>query len=170
MAQWAVMIPGERFDDERLYQRESIELPTVASAEPGDEVLLVADLDGPAVVALGRVVRSSPLVVRYARRLFDEPCPAPQLALDGPVTRLEPAAYRTLSGGLAPAPDPRAWLVSVALPIEAATPAEAVRLFWTYVSELGPRELPAYVSPTSDELAMQAYVLGGEASQDPEDD
>ena len=38
------------------------------------------------------------------------------------------------------------------------------------MQELGPRELPAFVSPSHDELAMQAYVLGAEANQDPEED
>jgi hypothetical protein len=60
--------------------------------------------------------------------------------------------------------------VSLDLPIEASTPAEAVRLFWSYVMELGPRELPTFVSPAGDELAMQAFVLGEEANQDPEED
>jgi hypothetical protein len=59
--------------------------------------------------------------------------------------------------------------VSVDLPIEAASPAEAVRQFWTYVRELGPVELPAFVAPTDDELALQAFVLGEEANLDPED-
>ncbi len=36
--------------------------------------------------------------------------------------------------------------------------------------ELGPRELPTYVSPSDDELAMQAFVLGEEANQDPEEE
>jgi hypothetical protein len=64
----------------------------------------------------------------------------------------------------------RTWLVSVDLPIEADTPAEAVAEFWAYLGELGPRELPAFVSPAGDELAMRAY-LGGEPHElDPEDD
>jgi hypothetical protein len=62
------------------------------------------------------------------------------------------------------------WLVSVDLPIEAATPAEAVRRFWSYVRELGPDELPAFVSPTGDELAMQAYLADEPHDMDPEDD
>jgi hypothetical protein len=62
------------------------------------------------------------------------------------------------------------WLVSVDLPIEAATPAEAVAQFWSYLRELGPDQLPAFVAPLRDELAMQAY-LGGEPHElDPEDD
>ncbi|GIH11285.1 hypothetical protein Rhe02_93520 [Rhizocola hellebori] len=61
-------------------------------------------------------------------------------------------------------------MVSVALPIEAGSPAEAVAEFWRYVTELGPAELPAFVSPAEDELAMQAYVADEPAPQDPEED
>ena len=56
------------------------------------------------------------------------------------------------------------------MPIEASTPAEAVRAFWTYAAELGPRELPTFVAPVGDELAMQAYVLGEPTNLDPEED
>ncbi len=66
--------------------------------------------------------------------------------------------------------DRKPWLVSVAMPIEAATPADAVRQFWSYVHELGPAELPTYVWPSGDELAMQAFVLGEVANQDPEEE
>ena len=55
-------------------------------------------------------------------------------------------------------------------PIEASSPAEAVRQFWSHVLELGPAELPTYVWPSGDELAMQAFVLGAEANQDPEEE
>ena len=68
------------------------------------------------------------------------------------------------------APERRPWLVSVAMPIEADSPADAVRQFWSYVAELGPAELPAFVWPSGDELAMQAFVLGVEANQDPEEE
>jgi hypothetical protein len=64
----------------------------------------------------------------------------------------------------------RSWLVSVDLPIEAETQAEAVKLFWSYVSQLGPAELPVLISPVEDELAMKAYVLGEQVSLDPEED
>jgi len=64
----------------------------------------------------------------------------------------------------------RTWLVSVDLPIEAATPAEAVAEFWAYLRELGPDQLPAFVSPVEDELAMQAYLAGAPHDLDPEDD
>ena len=77
---------------------------------------------------------------------------------DGPVGESRPVA-----------PRPR-WLVSIALPIEASSPIEAVREFWSYVDSLGPEELPAFVSPATDELAMRAYVMDREAALDPEDD
>ena len=51
MAQWAVVIPAERLDAERLYHHESLTLPGDGPA-PGDQVLVVADEH---VVALGRV-------------------------------------------------------------------------------------------------------------------
>jgi hypothetical protein len=62
------------------------------------------------------------------------------------------------------------WLVSISLPIEASSPAEAVREFWSYVDRLGPAELPAFVSPAANELAMRAYVMDRETNLDPEDD
>ena len=55
---------------------------------------------------------------------------------------------------------PPEWIVSVSLPIEADSPADAVRAFWAYVQGLGPTELPAFVWPRGDELALQAYLLG----------
>jgi hypothetical protein len=60
--------------------------------------------------------------------------------------------------------------VSVDLPIEAATPAEAVAQFWSYLRELGPEQLPAFVSPVEDELAMQVYVAGEPHDLDPEEE
>jgi hypothetical protein len=62
------------------------------------------------------------------------------------------------------------WMVSVALPIEAPTPADAVREFWGYVQSLGPAELPAFVWPRGDELALQAYVSNEPVNLDPEED
>jgi hypothetical protein len=64
----------------------------------------------------------------------------------------------------------RTWLVSLDLPIEADSAADAVRQFWAYVRELGPDELPTFVSPTHDELAMQAMVAGEPVNLDPEED
>ncbi|MEO3771411.1 hypothetical protein [Micromonospora sp. B9E7] len=186
---WAVLLPAERYEAERLVHHDTLELsglPDVAGPGPGDQVAVLVDAP-PRLVALGRVAAAGPrhqedpddpqseveagaLVVAYTRRAFDEPVPADLLTLDGPVSALEPAAFRALADQLGPPPARRTWLVSLDLPIEAGTPAEAVRLFWSYVQELGPRELPAFVSPAGDELAMQAFVLGAEANQDPEED
>ena len=190
MAQWAVVIPEARLQSERLFHHETLELAEVGDTRPspGDEVLVVTDDEkAPRIVALGRVapageradddpdntdasVAGRPLVVAYTRRAFDDPATADELALQGPVTPLDGATFDALSGRVTPPGDKRTWLVSLDLPIEAPDAAEAVRLFWSYVMELGPRELPAYVSPAGDELAMQAFVLGEEANQDPEED
>jgi hypothetical protein len=116
------------------------------------------------VFGWGRVTPSREVV--YERRLFDAPVPAGDLRA-GPLERERFTEIATAAG----APAPRAtWLVSVDLPVEADTPGEAVRQFWSYLRELGPRELPAYVAPLGDELAMQAYVLGEETNLDPEED
>jgi hypothetical protein len=64
----------------------------------------------------------------------------------------------------------KSWLVNVALPIEADSPAEAVGEYWRYVAELGSAELPAYVSPVGDELAMIPFVGGEVTNLDPEED
>lgn len=190
-AAWAIVIPGERYETERLFHHETLELTGLDGAHrpgPGDPVLVVRDDDPPQVVALGRVMtangiaerdpddplsgpeQGSSLAVLYTRQVFDTPVPVDQLRLQGPVTPIDSALYQEVAGRIGPPPGRRDWLVSVYLPIEAASPAEAVRLFWSYVRQLGPRELPTYVSPVDDELAMQAFVLGVEANQDPEED
>jgi hypothetical protein len=62
------------------------------------------------------------------------------------------------------------WLVSLDLPIEAASAAEAAAQFWSYVAQLGPGELPVFVSPAGNELAMQAYLMSEQTNLDPEED
>jgi hypothetical protein len=62
------------------------------------------------------------------------------------------------------------WQVSVSLPIEADSAAEAVSGFWAYVHELGAAQLPTYVSPLGDELAMRAYLESEPTNLDPEED
>ena len=193
MAQWAVIIPADRWATERLFQNDTVTVAGGAGAVAADdEVLLVAD---GAVVALTRAVKSDGdgLVLAYLRRAFDEPVPADELtaatplASAGSVTAagsvaaaglrtavvalpVEPEVFRRLAAALGARPEQRrSWLVSVALPIEAATPSEAVRQFWSHLLTLGPGELPTYVWPSGDELAMQAFVLGGESNQDPEE-
>jgi hypothetical protein len=205
MAQWAVIIPADRWATERLFHHDTLTVAGSPSAKPlaGDEVLLVAGGDRPHAVALGIVKDVHPggesdaggrnardagkpaagngaalrgvqgaLLVAYTRRVFDEPVPVDELELDvdEPVAAVDPEVFRALAGRLGADRDRRTWLVSVALPIEAISPAEAVRQFWSHVLELGPAELPTYVWPSGDELAMQAFVLGAEANQDPEEE
>ena len=170
MAQWAVSIPADTWASERLFQHDAVSVPG-KGPEMGDDVLLVAG-EPPRAVALGAVaeVRDDTLLVTYARRAFDDPAPADELAFSESVTALDPDDYRRMAAALGREGNRRAWLVSLDLPVEAPTAAEAVRQFWSYVLELGPAELPAFVSPYGDELAMQAFVLGEEANLDPEED
>jgi len=175
MAQWAVIIPADQWATERLFHHDTLTV-TAGAGEvgPDDDVLLVA---GGGVVAVARAakIEGGELVLTYLRRSFDDPAPADALRLSAgtsavPVDReLFRAVAARVSGEPALA-QRKTWLVSVAMPIEAGTPAEAVRQFWSNVQELGPAELPAYVWPSGDELAMQAFVLGEEANQDPEED
>ncbi|HEX6969824.1 MAG TPA: hypothetical protein VF174_13575 [Micromonosporaceae bacterium] len=190
MSAWAVLIPGERYEAERLFHHDSLELTGLNGAVrpvPGDEALVVVEGDPPLVVALGRIRAAAagedhdpddpqagdgdgPLVVAYTRRAFDRPVPADRLMLVGGLTPVDPDLYRRLARRLGPVGAPPGWLVSISLPVEAPTAAEAVGLFWSYVRELGPRELPAFVAPVTDELSMQAFVAGEVANQDPEED
>jgi hypothetical protein len=173
MAHWAVVIPADLWATERLFQHDTLTVAGSAAA-PDDEVLLIA---GEAVVGLGRVTKEGggELVIAYVRRAFEEPAPLGDLAslggsaVAGAVIALDAETYRRHAARLGGDRDRQTWLVSVDLPIEAASPAEAVRLYWSYERELGPAELPAYVSPAGNELAMQAFVLGAEANQDPEE-
>ena len=173
MAQWAVVVPADQWATERLFHHDTVTVAGGAGTVAlDDEVLLIADGD---VVALARVAKpdGDDLVLTYLRRAFDKPVPAHDLRSDVGVWPVEPAVFARLAaalggaGGRGGPAERKTWLVSVALPIEAATPADAVRQFWSHVLELGPVELPAYVWPSGDELAMQAFVLGEEANQDP---
>ena len=66
--------------------------------------------------------------------------------------------------------DAAEWFVSLTLPVEASSPAEAVGEFWAYVDKLGPGQLPVFVWPRGDELAMRAYVGPEKVNLDPEED
>ncbi|MGC9670185.1 hypothetical protein ACNTMW_27035 [Planosporangium sp. 12N6] len=198
MAHWAVVVPDERYAAERLFLHETLELTGLDGPLPavGDEVALVTGAE-PVVFALGRVravgvAETDPddpaagqppasLDIAYTHRLFDAPLPGDGLvarAGGGPAGAgaypIDADRFAALSGKVDTAQPAdatgRKWLVGLYLPIEAASPAEAVRAFWTYTMQLGPRELPAFVSPAGDELAMQAYVLGEVANLDPEED
>lgn len=188
MAHWAVVVPAERYAAERLFLHDMLELTGLDGPVPavGDEVALVAGGSEPVVFGLGRVAartdgaggsddagpdETEDLDIAYTHRLFDAPLPADGLGGSAPgAYPLDAAAYAALRDKAGDAGARSEWLVGVYLPIEAASRAEAVRAFWTYVLQLGPRELPAFVSPLGDELAMQAFVLGDVANLDPEED
>ncbi|TMM39171.1 MAG: hypothetical protein E6F99_06905 [Actinobacteria bacterium] len=152
MGYWTVVVPAERYAQERLVG--NVSLAAVPGPAPGDQVALVAGVEPPVVFGLGTVGRDG-------RRL-----PADDLAA-GP---LPADVFAALAAQAGPAEPVRTWIVGVDLPIEADSAAEAVRRYWSYVRDLGPTELPAYVAPLDDELAMQAYVMGQEAALDPEED
>ena len=164
MAQWAVVIPADQWASERLFERETL-TTTPGGARPGDDAVLVA---GEEAVALGRFTAADEIA--YTKRAFDDAVPAGDLKLTEPLTALDREAYERVALRIGVPQARKSWLVSVAMPIEAAAPAEAVRQFWTYLAELGPAELPTFVWPSGDELAMQAFVLGVEANQDPEEE
>ena len=179
---WAGVVGEEQYSRERLYARESLDLsPAAGEPDAGDPVLLIAAGEPPVLFGLGRIrVRygsshadGDAVTVGYTHRLLDDPRPI-KLTLPVGLHPVPPDDFERVAAGVSSLhrtdADRAEWFVSVALPIEAASRAEAVREFWTYVDKLGPRELPAYVWPRGDELAMQAYVLGAETSLDPEED
>jgi hypothetical protein len=191
MRQWLVVVPPDRYATERLYHHDTVELSggEHAGLAVGDEVALAAG-DPLVVFGLGRVVtavagdESDPddpdapesdgelRQIAYTHRFLDDPVPwVGAVAQPGKPLPLTEAEFQPLARADRAVTAPRrSWLVGVELPIEAGSPAEAVRQFWSYVTQLGPRELPAFVSPADDELAMQAYVLGEEANLDPEEE
>ena len=199
---WAIMVAADRFEAERLYQRDGIVLAGLSASGVvlGDRVVLVAAGQAPVVFALGTVSAThhetlpdgddldgaapvdGDIAISYMARFFDDPRPvsgAVALVSAGDVVRIDESlwtAYADQAAGATSeavadlAPARQTWLVSLDLPIEATSAAEAVRQFWTYVAELGPRELPTFVSPAGDELAMQAMMAGVEVNLDPEED
>ena len=178
MAYWAIVVPVERYAAERLFLHETLELTGLDGPLPaaGDEVALVSGAAEPVVFALGRVLaRTSDdnpddpgseetvnaLDIGYTHRLFDAPLPADGLAGGPGVHRLDADRFVTLvdKAGADRRVDgaKREWLVGLYLPIEAATQAEAVRAFWTYTLQLGPRaRLPAGQRPDRRVRADQA--------------
>jgi hypothetical protein len=163
---WALVLSADDYATERLFAHASVGVDDRANVD--DRVVFVGDGQ---VFALGRVYERGE--VRYTHRLLDEPVPFPEARPPG-LHPLTAESFDRVAASIGAEhrvdADKRTWLVSVDLPIEAVSPAEAVREFWTYVLQLGPGELPAYVWPTGEELAMQTYVLGDVANQDPEED
>src|SRR4051794_37650727 len=153
MAQWAVVIPADRWATERLFHHDSLTVPGSPSARPlpGDDVLLVTGGDQPGAVALGMIKDAHPgagddapaLLVAYTRRVFDEPAPVGELKLDQPVTAVEPEVFQRVAAGLGGDRDRRAWVGSVAWAAGAVSTGGGGRKFWWYVNERGPAELPA---------------------------
>jgi hypothetical protein len=176
MRHWTVLISPDRYAAERVYGTDVLDVD-LDGLSPGDRVAVVADLDPPVAYAVGEVravgstrdpeddVVDARVVIAYTRRFLDSPRPVERPI--GPLAPLDEATWLALAGPTGP---PRTWLVSVDLPIEADTAAEAARRFWGYVRELGPRELPTFVSPSGDLLAMQALVAGEPVNLDPEED
>jgi len=82
MADWVVAVGGDRFQGERLYQADAVEVavPAGVGVLPGDRVVLAAEDAGVGVVfGVGRVAR--PVVggvaeVAYTHRLVDRLVPA----------------------------------------------------------------------------------------------
>jgi hypothetical protein len=183
---WAAVVSEETYAAERLYAFDTLVLPGAGGPRgprAGDHVVLIASGEPAMLFGVGQVRagrrENEDVTVRYTHRLFDEPIPIseppplgltelPAVAYERLVAQVDGANGRTDTN--ATQRDATEWFVSVALPIEAPSPAEAVREFWTYVEKLGPRELPAYVWPPGDELAMRAFVLGTETNLDPEED
>jgi hypothetical protein len=175
LAYWAAVVSADVYARERLYHRDSV-LVDGRTADPsrGDPVLVVAGLDPPVAFGLGRVDGARPCRIRYLFRVFDAPPPvAASLGrLATGLHALDRVTYAAAAGlvrAAVPHPDDATcWQVSVHLPIGAATAAAAVREFWTYVEHLGPRELPTFVHPREDKLAMRVYVNGRLANLDPD--
>lgn len=190
---WAAVVSEERFDGERRYAFDSLtladpgpDLDTGHGIGPvggavGEAVAFVVAGPVPMLFGLGQILRESGDVsIAYTRRAFENPVPVGDLLPDrggngrpsDQLVELDPAVFARLASRLRGGVDGgrSGWFVSVALPIEATSRAEAVREFWTYVTRLGPRQLPAFVWPQGDELAMQAFVLGEETNLDPEEE
>ncbi len=185
MRHWVGIISEQQFAIERLYARDVIGIAArpddAEAAEKGDPVVLVA-AGRPTVLFGHGIIRGRSdeggVLVEYQVRIFDDPRPVPADVTPTPagvgLHSLPTAQFTRLSTLVDATVEASAgrsvWFVSVSLPIEASTRAEAVREFWTYVDKLGPMELPAYVWPLGDELDMQAFVQGAVANLDPEED
>jgi hypothetical protein len=176
MPYWAVVLDREAYATQRFFARPTLPLPAGGAPVPDDEVLLIGG-DPPVLFGLGRVRTGDggTPVIAYTHRMLDDPLPTDGLEIVGPgVSPLDGQAFHHYAdrvGAHLRVDGPKwDWLVSLDLPIEAASPAEAVRAFWSYVVELGPSELPVFVTPADDELSMHAYVLGEETNLDPEEE
>ena len=169
MRYWLLALHDDEFTEQQAYEVDAVAPSAVLpeGAADGDEVALA----GPeGVFALGEVEAGT---VTYRRRL-EEPSKTDETVAvyaDDAVgwTELNPDAWEGLVRSL-PASERRSdWLVTLSMPIEAVDKAEAVRLFWSYIRSLGPKELPTFVSPYGREVEGTSFLLGVEHEQDPEE-
>lgn len=165
MAHWLIVVDDAEYQRQLMYASDTVALPNDAPAD-GDTVLLAAGgaLFGAGMVADGKVV--------YTHRVLDEPTAIDTGAVGSVPLDVETYArlWALMPSEWAVTSPVRDYLVSVTIPVEASSPAEAARLYWSYVAELGPAELPAFVAPYGDELDMRAYVLGAVHEMDPEEE
>jgi hypothetical protein len=178
MRYWAVVLDDSAYATERLFAHTTVDLPSTVDDRPAldDPVLLIGG-EPRVLFGLGRITAGDDgrPVVAYTHRMLDEPLSTEGLDFgEATVSELDKPTFDRYAGGvgahLRVDGAKQDWLVSLDLPIEAASPAEAVRAFWSYVTELGPVELPVFVTPADDELSMQAFVLGEQTNLDPEEE
>ena len=169
MAQWAVVIPAERLAAERLYAPRDARAARPAGDGPARPRRAIrwswwsrrraavavragpgraapvdrrrpADYDASArsTTAAGRGLAAGPPTTPGRRRRAD---PA------GPVTRLDAGPVAALTGRVDAGRQPH--LAGQPGPADrgASTRPRRSGAFWSYVEELGPRELPTYVWP-----------------------
>jgi hypothetical protein len=180
MAYWVGVVPGPVSPGDLPAQVKFEDVRLTRAVRPADPVALVALTPTPGLVGVGEIgglfaygpagAQPASVWVRVTRRV-DPPVEVPAPPNEPGLYAISPAGFvditRTAQGARSLLPPE--WMVSVSLPIEAETRADAVRAFWAYVQSLGPTELPAFVWPRGNELALQAYVLGDPVNLDPED-
>jgi hypothetical protein len=180
MRYWLLVLDEDAYAEQQAYDFESVtptaEIP--AGASDGDEVALA----GPeGVFAVGAITGKA---VTYRRRKVElaevgsaESASTASETPEGESSEategwgeLTPSEWDDLGRSLpSPRHDRTDWLVSLSIPVEAADRAEAVRKFWSYARSLGPAELPTFVAPYGREIDGQAFLLGAEHEQDPEE-
>src|SRR5262245_50608630 len=137
MADWVVAVGGDRFQGERLYQADAVEVavPAGVGVLPGDRVVLAAEDAGVGVVfGVGRVARpvgGGVAEVAYTHRLVDRLVAAADAGLEVPAAgaaapvggevmgRLVELAGAGAGAGVGRVVPQREWMVSLDLPIEA---------------------------------------------------
>src|SRR5437763_13814530 len=118
MGYWTVVVPAERYAQERLVG--NVSLAAVPGPAPGDQVALVAGVEPPVVFGLGTVGRDGR--VHYTRRLFDAPLPADDLAT-GP---LPPDVFAAPAAQAGPDGPVRPWVGGADLPKADDQPGQPV--------------------------------------------